>query len=266
MSVAMERRIAALEAGTMPPVARLSPVEVATQLGLELDEWQKSLVLDDWRQAVLNCSRQSGKSTVAGLLALTMTVYRPNTLVLVLSPTERQSGLLFRQILRNYRALGHPVAADVENRLSLELSNGSAVHALPGSESSVRGFSAVDLLVVDEASRVPDELFHAIRPMLATSGGRTLLLSSPFGRRGFFWKVWETGENWRRTEVKATKVSRIDPEWLKKERNLIGEWAFRQEFLCEFVDNEDQLFRSDLIAAAITDAVTPLFPHHGSEL
>jgi hypothetical protein len=47
-------------------------------------------------------------------------------------------------------------------------------------------------LIVDEASRVQDALYQGIRPMLAVSGGRIVLLSTPWGKRGFFFEEWET--------------------------------------------------------------------------
>ena len=74
------------------------------------------------------------------------------------SRTERQSRS-FRRSLALYRALGRPVPADTENKLSLELANGSRIVALPGNEASIRGFSGVTLLLIDEGARVPDDLY-----------------------------------------------------------------------------------------------------------
>ena len=59
---------------------------------------------------------------------------------------------------------------------------------LPGGEDTVRGFSGVRLLIVEEAARVPDETYFASRPMVAMSGGRIILMSTPAGRRGFFFE------------------------------------------------------------------------------
>lgn len=261
MTATIERRLAALEASIAPPVARRSPVEVAHALGMTLDDWQRELALDDWTQAAVLCSRQAGKSTVAALLATTVSVYTPNSTILIVSPSERQSGLLFRNVLKTYRALGHPVPSEVENRLSLELANGSSVHALPGSESTVRGFSSVSLLIEDEASRVDDDLHASVRPMLAVSRGRLLLLSTPAGKRGHFWRAWsDGGEAWRRTKITAFDVPRIDRAWLEAERAAVGDFWFRQEFLCEFLDDDSQLYPTDLIDAALSSDVAPFFP------
>ena len=79
----------------------------------------------------------------------------------------------------------------------------SRVVGLPGNEATVRGFSAVSLLLIDEASRVPDELYHALRPMLAVSDGGLWLMRTPHGKAGFFYEEWERGgPGWER--VRAT--------------------------------------------------------------
>ncbi len=74
--------------------------------------------------------------------------------------------------------------------MTLRLENGSRIVSLPGTEGTVRGFSGVALLIVDEASRVDDALYHAVRPMLAVSHGKLVLLSTPWGKRGFFYREW----------------------------------------------------------------------------
>jgi hypothetical protein len=132
--------------------------------------------------------------------------------------------------------------------------------ALPGKEATIRGFSGTDLLIEDEASRVSDDLYAAIRPMLAVSGGRLVLLSTPWGRRGHFYEAWENGgDSWERYRVPATECPRISPEWLEEERRSLPDFIFQQEYLCEFLDTKDQYFATDLVAAALTESITPLW-------
>ena len=134
------------------------------------------------------------------------------------------------------------------------------MQVLPGKESTVRGFSGVSLLVVDEAARVEDALYQAVRPMLAVSGGRIILLSTPFGSRGFFWQEWaEGGPDWKRVRVTADQCPRIPQEWLEKERQRIGDWWYSQEYQCTFVDSLEACFSSADIQAAITSEVVPLW-------
>ena len=130
---------------------------------------------------------------------------------------------------------------------------------LPGREETVRGFSAVALLLIDEAARVPDELYKAVRPMLAVSDGDLWLMSTPWGKRGFFYEAWDKGgEEWTRVIAPATECERIRPEFLEGERQSMGERWFRQEYLCEFSETDDSVFRMDDIEAAIDDRISVL--------
>ena len=207
----------------------------------------------------MNCARQSGKSTAAGVLALHKALTVPGALVLILAPAERQAKELFSKVATFYQALGHPVPADSYRRLGMELANRSRIEALPGTEKTVRGFSGVDLLIVDEASRVADELYYAVRPMLAVSGGRLMMLTTPYGKRGVFFEEWTEGEGWERYEVRAAECPRIPTSFLEEERRALPAWVFRQEYECSFEETEDQVFSHELVSAAITDEVAPLF-------
>jgi hypothetical protein len=247
----------------------LDPVAFAEEeLGIEPDTWQRELLSSSSKRILLNCSRQSGKSTMAAVLALWRARYFENSLVLCLAPALRQSQELFAKISSFYGALGEPLRAYGERRLSLELKNGSRIVTLPGSERTVRGFSGVDLLVVDEAARVDDELYYAIRPMLAVSAGALLMLSTPYGRRGVFFEEWTKGRGWERYEVPASQVPRISEEFLEEERRTLGEWWYRQEYQCSFEEAEGAFFREDDIRRAFerTDySKPPLFPESCKE-
>ena len=231
----------------------LDPALLARRVGVDPDPWQARLLRSRAKNILVNCSRQSGKSTTCGVLAVHTAVYDPGALVLLLSPTLRQSGELFKKCLSVYRALGRPVPAESETALTLTLENGSRIVSLPGKDGSVRGYSGVGLLVVDEASRVPADLYSAVRPMLAVSNGRLIAPSTPFGRRGWWSDAWHGSEGWERYEVPATDCPRITPAFLEAERRIIGDWWFQQEFMCQFLDAQSAAFRSEDIAAAFDE-------------
>src|SRR5215203_4702082 len=237
----------------------LDRVSFAWELGLEPDPWQGDLLRSSSDRVLLNCCRQSGKSTMTGIVALHQALYHPSSLILCLAPALRQSQELFGKVLGFYRDLDRPIPAKAERRLSLELENGSRIVTLSGTEKTVRGFSGVNLLIVDEAARVADELYYAVRPMLAVSGGRLLMLSTPFGKRGVFYEEWSGGSAWERYTVTAEECPRIPPEFLEEERQTLGPWWFAQEYECRFMDTLDQVFATEVIDKAITDEVTPLF-------
>jgi hypothetical protein len=241
-------------------------LEFAAAVGLsELDPWQERLLRSEAPRVLMNCARQTGKSTTAGVLALHRALYVPGSLVLILAPAERQAKELFSKVAEAYRAIGRPVPADSYRKLGASLANGSRIEALPGTEKTIRGFSGTDFLIVDEASRVADELYYAVRPMLAVSGGRLMMLSTPFGKRGVFFEEWtrEPGEGWERYEVPASQCPRIRPEFLEEERRSLPAWVYRQEYECSFEETDDQVFSYELVSAAVTGEVTPLFGEAG---
>jgi len=236
------------------------PVELARVGGLAaLDDWQHAALRSEAPRLLSNVSRQGGKSTVSGLLSADMALRVPGSLTLILAPSERQAKETFGKAARFYTATGQVVPTDSYRKLGMELTNGSRIEALPGTEKTIRGFSEVDLLIMEEAARVADELYYAARPFLAISGGRLMMLSTPAGRRGVFHHEWTEGEGWERYEVPATRIPRMPASFLEEERRTLPAWIYRQEYECSFEDLEDALFGYELVQSSMTDEVTPLF-------
>lgn len=248
--------VASSPAMTAQPLAddlasALDPVVFARRAGIEPDAWQGDVLRSGDRRLLLNCSRQSGKSTTTAVLGLHTAIYRPGSLVLLLSPSLRQSGELFRTVAGLYARVGETVPANAETLLRLELANGSRVLSLPASEATIRGYAGVSLLLIDEASRVPDELYASVRPMLATTNGRLIAMSTPFGKRGWWSSAWHDGGTvWRRVRITADQCPRIAPAFLAEEWESLGDWWFAQEYGCEFIDADSQAFRSEDVEAA----------------
>jgi hypothetical protein len=130
------------EAGGELRVKRAVPdaVEFArTRLGVEPDEKQAEVLRSEAKRGMLNCTRQWGKSTIAAAKAVHRAYTRPKSLVLVASPSYRQSGEFVAM-------LDIEVCGDGDNDVSLAFPNGSRIVGLPGVEGTVRGFSAVSML------------------------------------------------------------------------------------------------------------------------
>jgi hypothetical protein len=227
--------------------------------GGDPDPWQCDVLRHDYPRLLINGSRQSGKSSVSAVLGLYEALYRPPALVLLVSASLRQAQELGKKVFDGYRALGKPVGADAENRLSLELANDSRIVCLPATEGTIRGMSGARLIILDEASRVPDPLYHAVRPMLAVSGGRLMGISTPWGKRGWWYEAYEHGTGWHRVKVTAVDCPRISADFLAEERRSLPAWVFDQEYMCVFGDTLDSVFRHEDIEAMLSDDVVPLF-------
>src|SRR3954463_377875 len=139
------------------------------RLGFHPDPWQAKLLRSSANQVILNCCRQSGKSTTTAILALHTALYQAGSLVLLISPTQRQSKELFAKVIVFMRSLEPAEILEEDNRLSCALANGSRSVSPPGDQKTIRGYSGPALIIEDEASRVLDETYAAIRPMLAVS-------------------------------------------------------------------------------------------------
>ena len=240
----------------------LDPCALAAAIGMDPDPWQADVLRSDHPRILLNVARQCGKSVTCATKAVHVAVYEPGSLILCLSPSQRQSGELFKKITATYKALGRPVPSDAESATTLVLENGSRIVSLPGTEGTVRSYSAVRLLLVDEASRVDDETIAATRPMLAVSGGQLIALSTPAGRRGWWYEAWQDGGNvYKRVRVPASECPRISAAFLAEEKASMGDYYFAQEFQCSFEASDAQLIsEATLKAMWSARCAPPLFP------
>ncbi len=237
----------------------LDAAAFSQSIGITPDPWQQEVLRAQDRRIILNCCRQSGKSTTTATKALHVAMFRPKSLVLIASPSMRQSQELFRKVQAAYYAMeARPVLIE-DNKLSLAFDNGSRIISLPGVADTVRGFSAVTMLICDESAQIADAFFAAVLPMLVVGDGQLILMSTPYGKRGYFFSEWSTGIDWLRIQVTANQCPRITPAQLERQRKSLGDLFYRQEYQCEFCETEDQTFRLDYVEAAFADDVLPLF-------
>lgn len=229
-------------------------------VGSPPDAWQTEFLRARSPRSLILAARQSGKSTAVACRALHEVLYRPGSLVLCLAPAWRQSGELFRKVTAQWMALGMPVKATSRSAAQLELENGSRLVSLPGEDGTIRGFSGASLILLDEACRIPSQLYHAIRPMMAVSAGHLVALSTPWATAGWFYEAWQSGgDEWERIRITADRCPRITPEFLEQERRALPRPVFEAEYLCLFRDPEGAVFSAEDIERAVSDEVEPLF-------
>jgi Helicase len=237
----------------------------ARAVGIEPDQRQSELLDSTASRILMLCSRQWGKSTIAAVLAAHELIYCRGSTVIAVSPSLSQSQELFKKVNAFWKLVPGAPEAVQESLTRMELANGSRLIALPGTEKTIRGISAVSLILVDEAAAVDDTLLAAVRPMMATrADARFIAMTTPRGRRGWLYEAWERGEGWERISVKADECARISPEFLAEEMRTHGPLIFSQEYQCAFVDSGDNAFNSALIEAAMSMEFEPFFPRANS--
>jgi hypothetical protein len=248
-------------ARTPPPDPALldSAVFARTRLGLDLDPIQCGILTATSRRVLLNCTRQWGKTTVSAAKAIHRAFTRPESQIVVASPGLRQSGEWMKRAAQMLNRLGIRKKGDGYNRLSLLLPNDSRIVGIPDAEDKVRGFSSLSMLIIDEAARVSEEMYASVLPMLITTEGDLWMVSTPWGKRGFFYEEWEHGgAGWHRIRVTAPECPRIRPGALEEQRNRITSDAFLQEYMCDFIGSGIGGFDRDLIEAALDDDLDPI--------
>ncbi|HAX42424.1 MAG TPA: terminase family protein [Bryobacteraceae bacterium] len=234
----------------------LSPAQwVARHLGFQPDPVQSEILDHPAHRLILNCTRQWGKTTVCAAKALHFALNRPASTTLVAANCARQSETFLEKILSFLQILHIPRASVPGRPSSILLPNHARILSLPGHADGIRGFTA-DLLIFDEAARVPNSLFAALTPTLATTGGPFWLLSTPDGPDNLFYTLWhDENAPFSRFSVPASECPRITPEFLDSERFLLGEAAFLQEYFCQFAGTSSTAFALDLIDAAIDPSI-----------
>ena len=219
---------------------------MAADCGLMPDGWQARLMRERPRRGLILASRQVGKTTTCGQIGLHTALYSSSALVLIVSPSQRQSGEIFRSVMTFYRKLKGAPESAAELALRAEFKNGSRLIALPGNEATIRGYSGANLIILDEASRVEDELLGGITPMLATTNGSLLALTTPAGKRGWFHDQWFGADDWTRVRDQRQRVSENFKRLLLGRRKApLGPTVFSQEYDLEFIDNANSMWSAD---------------------
>lgn len=241
---------------------------------IDPDPWQERVLRSNAKQKILNTGRQVGKSTVIAGLALHKALYTSNALVLLFAPTEKQAKEVFAKVSRFFLAMTGDrsrlqvrrtgLTAEAVKVMGLGLPNGSRIEAMPATHHSARGFTA-DLVIIDEAAYATDVFYDGILPSIAVSEGDLVLASTPNGKRGFFYEEWTSGTNWYKEEIPSIDCPRIDNEFINTKRRQRGERHFQQEFNCQFVETEDQVFSHILVERSLERGrqIVPLFETNG---
>lgn len=230
---------------------------------IKLDKWQEDVLKTKGNCCV--CSgRQTGKSTVIAIKAAEFVIKNPRKQVLIISVTEDQAiELLMKVILYIQDKYKNSIKTGKERptKSVLRLKNGSIVRtkAVGMSGLGVRGFT-IDMLIADEAAFMPEDVWAAVTPMLLTTGGDIILLSTPHGKKGYFYDCYNN-ENFHTFHVNSIEIMEVRPiseswskfqrekalEFLESEKQRMSRKEFGQEYLGQFIDDLTQFFPDDII-------------------
>ena len=237
---------------------RPDPIDWAEEIsGFKLDPWQVRVLSSQHKRQLMLCSRQVGKTEIAALRAAFEVLHHAGE-VLVVAPTLRQSKNLFNRAERYILEAGaKPIAS---SRSTLSLASGGTLRALPGdAPDQIRGATA-RLVILDEAAFTRESVLAVLLPMLATTSGTMVMLSTPSGPTGVFYQAWMEPEGWEKTKGLAADCPRISEEFLAEVKVRLGDAGYRQEYLCEFLQSDTAFFSAHLIEQAFSDIAPTAAP------
>lgn len=230
------------------------PIQTILSLNrLIADPWQERALRSEARRLLMITPRQSGKSTVAAIIALAASTI-PGGLAVACAPTMRQSGELLRAVRVLHKPLEEIHRIRNESVLRLEFTNGGRVVAIPGTETTVRGLAGAAVVVLDETACLPTaDLYFSLSPMVAVSGGRIIILSTPRQPGSWFHKLWTDDNDFDKIHISYEDCPRLNPKFLESERLSMPKAVFDREYRAVFVDqeNSDSPFNPDLFRRAI---------------
>jgi hypothetical protein len=237
-----------------------------------------------YSESVCIVGRQSGKTRIAAMLAvfeaITATEEAGAELSALLVAQDHRAAL--RTLLKYAAApfdlvpmLARAVVTRTADTIALE--NGVALSAYPCRPQALRGLRA-RVAVCDELAffrssegfPVDLEMLRALRPTLATTGGKLIVLSSPYGQTGALWHlhrkhygrddsttlVWQASAPAMNPTLPADYLARMeqdDPE------------AYRSEVLGEFRAGLSTFFAADSLGACVVPGRRELLPVDGVE-
>lgn len=217
---------------------RVDPAQMMYDLGRSPDPWQARFLRENHEQFILCCSRRSGKTCAVSIKCLHHAMFSPPgepATVILFAPAGKQTDEVLHELHIFYEQLGRPVPRDTDRTSILDFDNGSRIIPFANNEATARGVTPT-LIVIDEGSRVDDALYQAVSPMLALGKAKLIVLSTPNGKRGWFYKEWsgQGGRRWHRIQITAEDCPRITREFIEDERLKFGDAYIAQEYFCSF--------------------------------
>ncbi len=213
--------------------------------------YQQHLLNDKSKRIIACMARQTGKTTTIATKAIHYAYTNPKTTTLIISPSLRQSIIMFDKILA--LTTQNPLLTKSitrKTRTTIELTNNSRIIALPCSENLLRGYTA-QLAICDEAAFIPEKtITQIIFPMLSTTNGTAIFLSTPWGKDHFFYRAF-VNPAYSIHKIKSAECPLITPKFLEEMRQNMTREAYLMEYEAEFIEALNSYFSQDLIRKCV---------------
>ena len=222
----------------------------ATKLGFTPSPKQAEILASESKYLILCCNRQWGKTTTIAIKALYAALQTPKLKIAVIARSKEQAGILIENATDFAIELGLRTRRVPGRQFSLQLPNMSRIVAVPHTLHSSLGRTA-NILIVDEAAKVSDDVYYAVSPFVSRTHGQIWLLSTPTRQSGFFYNFWhDTESGWHRVYSNVDDCPEIDRDYLAMQQRA-NPIKYSQDFLCQFTQPANRLCSRDAASAIV---------------
>ncbi len=214
---------------------------------------QEQILRDKHQFITVVAGRRFGKTKAMAFSAIYYAITHPESIQFILAPSYNQANIMFWEIvtLLSKSILLHLVERTYKTPFSkIIFKNGSEIHARSTTKPEyLRGHKA-HRVILDEAAYIPDEVVsQVIEPMLADYNGSWIKIGTPFGKNHFY-DTYLKGQSpdfpdYSSYRFPSTVNPHISHEFIEKKKREYGENSiiFRTEYLAEFVEDQNAVFR-----------------------
>lgn len=214
---------------------------------------QELILRDKCQFKTIVAGRRFGKTKAMAFSAIHFAITKPNSIQFILAPSYNQANIMFWEIttLLSKSILVHLVERVYKTPFSkIIFKNGSEIHARSTTKPEyLRGHKA-HRVILDEAAYIPDEVIsQVVEPMLADYNGSWIKIGTPFGKNHFY-DSYLKGQSEEFPDYSSYRFPsmanpHISHEFIEKKKREYGESSiiFRTEYLAEFVEDQNAVFR-----------------------
>ena len=216
-----------------------------SKIGWTPHERQLEVLASSSRDIVICAGRRFGKSAICAYLAL-LELLEDNRKIWIVSPTYDLSQKVFDYLVKWFLRVAPSQAGNISIRPNpkIKTARGSTIECKSAENPTGLLGEEVNLLIVDEASRIPKRVWETyLFPVTASREGRSLFISTPHGKNWFYEKFNLEKQNGGsfHFESKDNPTFPIG-EW-HRAIQMLPEAVFNQEYRALFLDDASQVFR-----------------------
>jgi hypothetical protein len=204
---------------------------------------------------VIVLGRRSGKSFSTAMIVLRELLI-PYSNTILLSPSYKNSQIMFNETIKHIKTLGLPIASINKNQFSIELENGSKFTSVTSTNYESALGSRLSLLVVDETQSIPEikSIFEEVLfPMFLDYGtkengtlfAKAVFLGTPRGIGTAFHSLYLKEliqDNWKSFNSPSSCNPILPKVFLEQQRLILPDHVYRQELLAEWLSTGQGVF------------------------